>query len=210
MKMRNLIGSLTLVLTLVLAGVASRAQQPSATQGANASRIPPGINWPSPPLPDGPILAETGLQRNIRLTVTKGLEQPWSMAFLPDGGILVTERPGRLRIVRNGVLDPTPAAGIPPVPAQGLGGLMDLARHPRFRENRLIYFTYHKPSTNNTSKAGNTGKGGNTGVITLARGRWDGKALVEVRDLFSASQNNNASRIDFGRAAWRDRMLGTV
>ena len=56
------------------------------------------------------------------------------IAFLPDGGMLVTERPGRLRIVRNGVLDPQPIAGVPPVRTDGNGGLMDVALHPRFAE----------------------------------------------------------------------------
>src|SRR5581483_3866549 len=72
-----------------------------------------------------------------------------------------------------------------------LGGLMDLALHPSFSENQLIYFTYHKPAP--------TQNGNNAGVITLARGRWDGSALVEVRDLFSAGPSGNASRIVFGR-----------
>src|SRR5205085_2462353 len=119
-------------------------------------------------------------------TVTKGLNQPWSMAFLPDGNILVTERPGRLRIVRNGVLDPKPVDGVPRVQAQGLAGLMDLALHPRFSENKLVYLTYHKPVNN-------------AGVITLAHARWDGNALVDFNDIFSAIQSGNASRIIFGK-----------
>ena len=110
-----------LALTLVLTGIGVEAQQPARTPTA-----PPPINWPSPPLPDGPIVLDTGIQHQIRLTVTKGLNQPFSMAFLPDGAILVTERPGRLRIVRNGVLDPAPIKGLPEIRAQGLGGLMDL------------------------------------------------------------------------------------
>src|SRR5262249_58760859 len=81
----------------------------------------------------------------------------------------------------------------PPVQAQGLGGLMDIALHPRFTENKLIYFTYHKPS------AGNTAAGNNAGTITLARGRWDGNALADARDIFSAIQSNNASHIVFGK-----------
>src|SRR5512144_943444 len=118
----------TLGSILVLAVAASRAQQQTAAKGkaAKAPTAPPGINWPSPPLADGPIVLDTGIQHQIRLMVTKGLNQPWSMAFLPDGSILITERPGRLRIVRNGVLDPNPVAGLPEVRAQGLAGLMDL------------------------------------------------------------------------------------
>src|SRR5580693_7935290 len=143
-------------LALALTGIAVEAQQPapagSGRGPARAPTAPPPITWPSPPLPDGPIVLDTGIQHQIRLTVTKGLNQPWSMAFLPDGAILITERPGRLRIVRNGALDPKPVSGIPEVKAQGLAGLMDLALHPRFSENKLIYFTYHKPVANSTAK----------------------------------------------------------
>jgi glucose/arabinose dehydrogenase len=189
MRMRYSVGSLVFALALVLAGVSGRAQQPAAP-ARRAPNAPPPIVWPSPPLSDGPIISDTGIQHQIRLTVIKGFNQPWSMAFLPDGNILVTERPGRLRIVRNGVLDPNPIAGLPIIKAQGLAGLMDLALHPRFSENKLVYFTYHKPPVEGT---------GNAGIITLARARWDGTALVEVHDLFSAIQTGNASRIIFGK-----------
>jgi len=198
MKTRVYIWTLSIGLMLVLAAVASRAQQPAAAKGkGKAPTAPPGINWPSPPLADGPIVLDTGIQHQIRLIVTKGLNQPFSMAFLPDGAILITERPGRLRIVRNGVLDPNPVAGVPQVQAQGLSGLMDLALHPRFSENQWIYFTYHKPA------GASAAPGNNAGIITLARGRWDGTSptpgLTDVRDIFSAAQNGNASRIVFGR-----------
>src|SRR5688572_11985739 len=105
--------------------------------------IPPGPKvgpYNSPPLADGPFDFETYEQRNIRVAVvTKGLSHPWSIAFLPDGAILITERTGRLRIVRgtgergarwggSGVLDPSPVAGTPPVHSQGtMAGLMDIA-----------------------------------------------------------------------------------
>jgi aldose sugar dehydrogenase len=165
-----------IALIAILSAAALVAQQRTPT-------APPPINWPSPPLADGPIVLDTAIQRPVHLVVTKGLNQPWSMAFLPNGSILVAERPGRLRIVRDGVLDPKPIAGVPQVRAQGLQGLMDIALHPRFNENKLIYFTYHNKD----------------GVITLARGRWDGSALTDVKDLFSAIQSGNASRIVFGR-----------
>jgi aldose sugar dehydrogenase len=196
MKRRYWVGILVMATALSLAGVRGRAQQAAGPPGGpvRMPTAPPPIIWPSPPLPDGPIVLDTGIQHQIRLIVTKGLNQPWSMAFLPDGAILITERPGRLRIVRNGVLDPNPIAGLPQVQARGLAGLMDLALDPRFSENKLVYFTYHKPAGNNTAPSGN-----NAGIITLARGRWDGTALADVRDLFSAIQNANASRIVFGK-----------
>ncbi|HVV46344.1 MAG TPA: PQQ-dependent sugar dehydrogenase, partial [Bryobacteraceae bacterium] len=150
---------------------AAWAQRVSTAPAPRAPTAPPPIVWPSPPLGDGPIVLDTGIQHEIRLIVTKGLNQPWSMAFLPDGDILITERPGRLRIVRNGKLDPAPVAGVPQVQAQGLAGLMDLALHPDFNRNRLIYFTYHKPPAADAGPR-------SPGIITLARGKWDGKALV--------------------------------
>lgn len=173
---------------LVLSSISVGSQNPPAAQaGGRGATSPPPINWPSPPLSDQPILMDTAIQRPIRLVPTKGLNQPWSMAFLPDGSILVTERPGRLRIVRNGVLDPTPIAGVPAVAATGLAGLMDIALHPRFSENQFIYLTYHKPAA----------AGG--GTITLARGRWVNGALTGVQDIFTAIQTGNASRIIFGK-----------
>ena len=172
---------------LLLVTVSISAQQRVAT-------APPPIQWPAPALADGPIVVDTAIQHQIRLVITKGLNQPWSMAFLPEGGILVTERPGRLRIVRDGVLDPTPVTGIPQVQAQGLAGLMDIALHPKFAQNKLIYFTYHKPP----------------GVITLGRGRWDGKGLVDVTDVFSSVQNNNQSRMVFGKDGMIYMSVGTA
>jgi glucose/arabinose dehydrogenase len=223
MRVRYLFGlaAIALLSVTVIAGFA-RQQQPGGRGGQGAAPAagqapargggtPPAINWPSPPLPAGPIDLETGIQRKIRLFVTKGLNQPWSMAFLPDGAILVTERPGRLRIIRNGVLDPTPIAGLPQVQANGLAGLMDLALHPRFNENKFLYFTYHKPAapaaapaappaTAPPAAAGRGGRGGGgAGTITLARAVWNGTALTDVRDIFSAVPSGNASRIVFGR-----------
>ena len=76
------------------------------------------------------------------VNVVGGLEHPWGMAFLPGGEILVTERPGRLRIIREGVLEPEPIAGVPPFRASGQGGLLDVALDPDFASNRVIYLSY--------------------------------------------------------------------
>jgi aldose sugar dehydrogenase len=214
MERRYWIGFLVMLAVLALAGVRGRAQQATGPQSgapqsgaARTPTAPPPIIWPSPPLADGPIVLDTGIQHQIRLIVTKGLNQPWSMAFLPDGGILIAERPGRLRMVRNGVLDPNPIAGVPQVQARGLAGLMDLALHPRFSENKLVYFTYHKPAASNTADSGNNA---GAGIITLARGRWDGTALADVRDIFSSPiPSAFASRIVFGRDGMLYMTIGT-
>ena len=105
------------------------------------------------PLPTKPVEFDTAEGQNIRVVVvTKALEYPWSLAFLPDGSMLVTERAGRLRIIRNGVLDPQPIAGAPAsywAVESGLPGAvhgyMDVALHPRFAENHYVYLTYTKP-----------------------------------------------------------------
>ena len=79
------------------------------------------------------------------VAVAEGLVHPWSIAFLPGGDMLVTERPGRLRVIRDGQLLPDPVAGVPEVLAAGQGGLMEVAPHPDFASNRLLYISYSKP-----------------------------------------------------------------
>jgi len=95
------------------------------------------------PVADVPDTAVTSDQASFRVVEVAGdLEHPWAMAFLPDGDLLITERPGRLRILREGVLDPTPIEGVPEVYASGQGGLLDIALDPDFATNRLIYLSY--------------------------------------------------------------------
>jgi glucose/arabinose dehydrogenase len=159
------------------------------------------IQWADPPLGDGPFLIESAIptHRNLRVIVMARLEQPWSIAFLPDGNIFVTERGGRLRIIRNGVLDPNPVAGVPQVRAAGLQGLMDVVLHPRFAQNRFVYLAYHKPFP----VPGATTPQGTPlveGATTLARGVWNGTALTDVREIFeSGATRTESSRIGFGR-----------
>jgi glucose/arabinose dehydrogenase len=150
------------------------------------------IGVPVPPLGAGPFVLDTAEQHKIRVTVvTQGLEHPWSLVFLPDGSMLVTERPGRIRVIRNGVLDPKPLGGVPQPKTNGNGGLMDIALHPRFAENHLVYFTYDKPVEKDK------------GTPAVARGRPEGSALVDVRDVlvtdaWEGTGGLNA-RIVFGR-----------
>lgn len=105
------------------------------------------------------------------VVVAKGLEHPWGMTFLPGGRMLVTERPGRLRIVSpSGELSP-PVEGVPKVAAVGQGGLLDVALHPRFADNSLVYLSFAEP--------GPEGQG-----TAVARGRLEGSALKDVKVIF--------------------------
>ena len=143
----------------------------------------PAPTIPREPLGPGPFTFDAAEQHKIRVSiVTKGLSHPWGLVFLPDRNMLVTERDGRLRLIRDGVLDPKPIAGVPQVYAKQLSGLMDIALHPKFSENRLVYLTYTKPVGDKVTTA-------------LARGRYDGGSLTGVRDIFVADS------IDDGRAA---------
>lgn len=147
------------------------------------------------PLPDKPVDYATGEGQNIRVSVfARGLENPWSIAFLPDGSMLVTERPGRLRVIRNNTLVPEPVTGGPASYVAGESGLpgavhgyMDIALHPNFAQNRYVYLVYNKPASGETRQ-----------VLALARGKFDGKALTEVKDIF-VSTGSGTSRIAFGK-----------
>jgi glucose/arabinose dehydrogenase len=175
---------------------------------------PPPLNAPTPPL-SIPIESAVPAHRNLRAAIiAAGLVQPWSIAFLPDGAMLVTERPGRLRIIRNGQLNSTPVAGVPAVRASGLQGLMDVVLHPRFADNRWVYLSYHKPvPVPATATAVTTPAATNAGAVqpqaptpqmagatTIARGVWNGTALTDVEDIFeSGAIGTEASRIGFGQ-----------
>ena len=109
------------------------------------------------------------------VTVAEGLVQPWSIAFVPGGDVLITERPGRLRIVRGGKLLPAPVAGVPEVAYENQGGLLEVALHPNFAANRFVYLTYAKKRPDGT---------GNT--TALVRGRFENDALTGVTQLFES------------------------
>lgn len=134
-------------------------------------------------------------QHRFRLVkILDGLEHPWGLAFLPDGSMLVTERPGRLRRIVQGRLDPEPVAGVPQVYASGQGGLLDVVPHPRFDENRLIYLSYASP-----------GKGG--GATAVARGRLVGNRLESVEEIYVALPRTRGSRHFGSRLVFSDGYL---
>jgi len=135
------------------------------------------IGVPPRPLPDSPFVIDTAEQGPVRVTVIEGLTLPWDLAFLPNGDMLVTERPSaQLRIVRNGVVDPEPIQGLPEIGTASAGGLMSVKVHPRFAENRWVYLSYTK-----NARAGNR-------AVGMARGRLSGGNLTDVRELFSAEE----------------------
>ena len=150
------------------------------------------------PIPAEPIEFDTAEVMRVRVVpVARQLVNPWSLAFLPDpstslgaGGVtmLVTEKEGRLRIIRNGVLDPKPIPGAPTVRVQGRSGLMEVSLHPQFATNRFVYFTYLKPVNDKQA------------ALTVARGRFDGSAISDLSDIFSCGPGvAGPSRLAWGR-----------
>ena len=149
-----------LVRTLALA-LAPFLPSPLGAQGSLPNRAPvPGVHFSA--------------RHDFRVDTVAFFDHPWSIAWLPGGEMLVTERPGRLRVVRDGVVDPEPVAGVPRVfRERGQGGLMDVLPHPDFASNPFVYLSYAKPGANDSLAAS-----------AIARGRWDGSRLVDVQDIF--------------------------
>lgn len=125
------------------------------------------------------------------VTMATGLVQPWSIAFLPDSRLLITERPGRLRIFANGSLSRAAVSGVPEVYASGQGGLLDVCLHPNFAQNKLIYLSY-------------AGGAGSEVATTVARAEWTEGGLRNVSVIFRGSPVAGGlhfgSRIAFDRA----------
>jgi glucose/arabinose dehydrogenase len=174
------------------------AAQPPAARPATTRQ---DLQRPSPPLGAGPWVFDTAQQRIRVSVVAGGLERPWSVAFLPNGDLLVAELAGRLRLVHDGKLDPRPLGGVPAVHAVQQSGLKDVVLHPKFADNRLVYLVYVKP-----------GEGG-TSTTAVARGRLEGHALVDTKDIFVANAWTNrdadtGARLAFDRAGFLYMTLG--
>jgi glucose/arabinose dehydrogenase len=111
------------------------------------------------------------------VSVAEDLVQPWSMAWLPNGDMLITEKPGRLRLVRNGQLLPEAIPGTPEVLYKGQGGLFEVVPHPNFSDNQWVYLTFAKPNANEIDDGSTT---------AIARGRLEDDRLTNVVELFAA------------------------
>lgn len=112
-------------------------------------------------------------------TVADGLVHPWSMAWLPNGDMLVTEKPGRLRIIRDGQLLPEAVPGVPPVFYEGQGGLFEILPHPNFEENQWVYLSFAKPVGDNSTTA-------------IIRARLENDRLTDVTEIFAAQANGRS------------------
>ena len=160
------------------------------TPAATPPAPPPGF-MRSEPLGAGPWDFDTA-EGKVHAEVVARLERPWSLAFLPGGGMLVTERAGRLRVIRDGQLDPVAIAGLPPINPAGIGGLYDVVLDPDFAANRRIYLSYVKPSPDDH---------GHT-TLAVARATWDGgMELAELEDIFVADAW-------YGKQPWPQRCCG--
>jgi glucose/arabinose dehydrogenase len=151
-----------------------------------------------------PVSADTILKSALHdyrvVTVADGLVQPWSIAFLPGGDALITERPGRLRIVRNGKLLPQAVDGVPKVFHSSQGGLLEVMPHPNFATNRLLYLTFSKP--------GATDSQARTAIV---RGRFENDRLTEVKEIFDAvaqGRNHFSGKIAFDKNGFMFVTLG--
>ena len=127
--------------------------------------------------------------------VADGLEHPWGLAFLPDGRMLVTERPGRLRIVDGGKLVAEPVSGVPEVWADGQGGLLDVVPHPDFAENGLVYLSYASPDDDDEA------------ATAVARGRLVGDRLEDAEELYVALPRDDNGRHFGSRLVFADGYL---
>jgi glucose/arabinose dehydrogenase len=169
-------------LALAVVAVPLAAQQEVPMRGTTPV-APQGIK--TPPLPDAPVRYETAEGQTIRVSVlARGFTNGWSMAFVGDDTILVAERGGQIKAVRNGVLDPQPVSGGPVARGQGLSG-MDIALHPNFDRNRAVYISYTKPLDEKRN------------TLAVARAIWDGKELKEATDIF-VGEGGGGGPIVFG------------
>jgi glucose/arabinose dehydrogenase len=187
----GVIGALTAGTMLVHVASAQDAPAPAAPAAAAPAPRPAGPP-PVARLGVGPWDFETQSGKIHVEVLARRLDHPWSLAQLPDGTLLVTERAGRLRVIRDGELDPVAVAGLPPINPAGIGGLYDIALDPNFATNRFIYLSYVKPSEKDHDET----------TLAVMRATWDGSMQLKgVKDIFVADAW-------YGAQPWPKRCCG--
>jgi len=159
--------------------------------GAGAAHADAGPETPKDPADTAPVPAPAGAVSYKLTTLATGLDHPWSIAFLPDASMLVTERAGRLRVIRNGALDPAPITGVPPVYTQAgaQAGLFDIVLHPKFKDNNIVYLTFAFGDAD-------------ANATRVVRAHYDGHALTDLQPIFTASPMKDTGNHFGGRMAF--------
>jgi aldose sugar dehydrogenase len=173
------------VASLISTATATAVPAPVAAAAAAAEAEPVTVRA-APPAPQPATVVKTGYRV---VEIAKGLDHPWSMAFLPDGSMLVTERAGRLRLIKGGSLQPQPIAAVPAVHTGSQAGLFDIVLHPNFAQNQIVYLTY---------AAGTAAANG----TQVARARFDGSTLQDLQVIFKAMPLKDTDNHYGGRMAF--------
>ncbi len=183
--------------------VASAAVLAVALPLAASAQQQPNLGIAPVTLKSEPYTFDTAEQHGIKVSiVVRGLAHPFSVAFLPNGDALVTERYATLRLIRGAIgakatLEATSIAGIPAQQTQRGAGISEVALHPKFAENGLVYFTYNKTG----EPIPDAKPPRRMAAVALGRGKFDGKALTNVEELFAGEWSTGASgsRLAFGK-----------
>lgn len=181
-------GMVRLPLGVLLVSLFMASCTPSTSSSSDSTTTPSAASAPRTASPATEAIAQTPVTPQ-QVTLVENLEHPWGIAWLPDGAMLVTERPGRLRIIRDGVLDPNPIPGVAEVLAERQGGLLDVSVHPQFSENQWVYFTYAHGSSN-------------ANQTRVARARFDGTALTDWTVIFEVNRTKEQGQHFGSRLGW--------
>ena len=168
-----------------------QAAQPPAASPAESgpAESGPAESNPAEPATVGQSLVQVSPQVVQQTTVVSGLENPWGMDWLPNGDLLVTERPGRLRLIQKGQLRSEPIAGVPGVFASGQGGLLDVAVHPDFAETDWVYFSYSAGDRSNNR-------------TEVARAQYSDGQLTNWEVIFRVNRDKSGAQHFGSRLAW--------
>ena len=187
----QLISTLMAIVTgAVIVGCASEPSSGTPTVEPNATSETADAEVTAEPSDEDAASTAMAAAPTVSQTVVvDGLEHPWGLAWLPDDTMIVTERPGRVRLIRDGQLDPAALVGVPDVFASGQGGLLDVSVHPNFEANQWVYFTYA-----DGDRAANQTR--------VARAQLDGDTLTNWQTIFEVNRAKEGGQHFGSRMTW--------